>query len=68
MSNWNNYLWTEEVAYDITFYPPMQYWVLTPDTIHTWAHLALAMYMMATWVSDPHMALTSLKLRAQMCP
>ena len=46
MSNWNDCLWTEEVAWDITYNPPtMLYWVLSPDsltTIHTWAHLALS--------------------------
>ena len=38
-----NHLWTEEVAFNITYHPPtMQYWVPSPDnlkTIHTWAHL-----------------------------
>ena len=49
MSNWNDRLWTEEVAYDITDHPcTMQYWVPYQDTlktIHTWAHLALAIHM-----------------------
>lgn len=33
MSNWNNSFWTEDVAYDITYYPPkVQYWV--PNYLH----------------------------------
>ena len=47
----------------------MQYWVPCPDnltTIYTLAHLALATHMKAGWVSDPQVALTTLKLRANV--
>ena len=64
MSNWNDRLWTEELAYDITYHPPiMQYWVPSPDgltTIYTWAHLALAAHMKAGWVNDPQVAFMTL--------
>ena len=45
--------------------------VPSPDsltTIHTLAHLALATHMKASTVNDPQVALTTLKLRAHMCP
>ena len=41
----------------------MQYRVLSPNsltTIHTWAHLALATHMKASWVNNPHVSLTTL--------
>ena len=48
-----------------------QYWLPSPDsftTIHTWAHLALATHVKASWVNNPQVAMTTLKLRAHMCP
>ena len=72
VSNWNGRLWTEDVAYHITYHPPtMQCWVpeMSPDiltTIHTWAHLALATRMKACWVNNPHLALVS-GLREVLC-
>ena len=45
MSNWNDHLWTEEVADDITYDPPTTLsCVPSPDsstTINTGTHLAL---------------------------
>ena len=53
----DDYLWTEEQAFDIIYHPPtMQRWVPSPDTltaIHTWAHLALATNMKPGWIKDP---------------
>ena len=49
----------------------MQYWGLSPEsltTIHTWAHLALATHMKDGLINDTQVALTTLKLRAHMCP
>ena len=50
-------------------WPPLKRGV--PDsliTIHTWTHLTLATQMTVGWVNDPQEALTTLKLRAHMCP
>ena len=72
MSNWNGRFWTEEVAYATTYHPPtLQYWVPSPDSltaIHTRASLTLATHMRAGQVSNPQVALTTLKLGAHMCP
>ena len=59
-------LWTEEVAFSVTYHPPtVLHWVPSPDslsTIHTWAHLAIATHMKAGW------AFMWVKLGAHTCP
>lgn len=40
----------------------------TLTVIHTWARLSLTTHMNASWVNDPQVALTTIKLRAQTCP
>ena len=57
---------------DITYHPlTMLYWVRSPDSltvIHNRAYLALGTHINACWVNDPQVALTTLNLRAHMCP
>ena len=45
----------------------MQYWVPAPDSLTTWANLAKATHMKTGQVSDPQVALKTLKLRAHAC-
>ena len=34
---------------------------------HTWSHIALAIYVKASWVKNPQVALMTLKRRAHTC-
>ena len=72
MSNWDVSLWADGVVKDITYHPPtMQYWVLSPDSsteIPTRTHLALTTPLRTSLTNSTQMALTTLKLRAHMCP
>ena len=66
MSNWNDSLWKEDVAFDI-FVSPTYNVVLRSlpcslTTIHNWLHLALA-----THIKNPQVALMTLKLWAHTC-
>ena len=58
----------EEVAYNITYHPPiMQYQVPSLHSltaIYTWDHLAITTHMKASWVNNPQVALMTLKLKA----
>ena len=54
----------EKIAHDIMYHPPtVHYWVPSPDsltTIYTWAQLAIATRVNASWVNDPQVDLKTL--------